>query len=68
MIKITIIGETCNDIFIYCNSSRLSPEAPVPVLNPIHTTTNKGMSGNVMSNIGVLSQNPIDISHNKYFL
>ena len=37
-IKILIIGETCVDKFIYCNANRLSPEAPVPILNPLYTT------------------------------
>ena len=53
--KIVIIGETCVDKFIYCNINRLSPEAPVPVLIPIHTETNPGMSGNTCANIKALS-------------
>ena len=52
--KIVIIGETCVDKFIYCNINRLSPEAPVPVLIPIHTETNPGMSGNTCANIKAL--------------
>ena len=52
--KIIIIGETCVDKFIYCKVNRLSPEAPVPVLNPIRTVKNKGMAGNTISNIKAL--------------
>lgn len=54
--KVTIIGEICEDLFIYGESKRLSPEAPVPVFLPKRSTSNKGMAGNVLSNI--LSINP----------
>jgi bifunctional ADP-heptose synthase (sugar kinase/adenylyltransferase) len=33
MSSILVIGETCRDVFVYCDSNRLCPEAPVPVLN-----------------------------------
>lgn len=49
--KIAVIGETCEDKFIYCECSRLSPEAPVPVLTPIDIKLNDGMSGNVVRNL-----------------
>jgi bifunctional ADP-heptose synthase (sugar kinase/adenylyltransferase) len=49
--KIAVIGETCKDIFIYCQCDRISPEAPVPILIPLMTNTNDGMSGNVVRNI-----------------
>ena len=49
--KIVVIGETCIDKFIYCDINRLSPEAPVPVLQPIITVTNAGMSGNTVANV-----------------
>ena len=52
--KIIVIGETCVDEFIYCEVNRLSPEAPVPVLNPIKTIKNKGMAGNTVDNIKAL--------------
>jgi D-beta-D-heptose 7-phosphate kinase/D-beta-D-heptose 1-phosphate adenosyltransferase len=52
--KILIIGESCVDEFIYCNVTRLSPEAPVPVLNPVYTTENSGMAGNVYENVCAL--------------
>lgn len=53
--RITIIGEKCDDIFIYGETKRLSPEAPVPVFIPTHTEKNMGMAGNVMMNITSLS-------------
>ena len=52
--KIVIIGETCVDKFIYCDINRLSPEAPVPILQPINTEVNAGMSGNTVANIKAL--------------
>lgn len=54
MIKILLIGETCVDKFIYCNTNRLSPEAPVPILKPIKTVENPGMAGNTLANIKAL--------------
>lgn len=51
MIKILVIGEKCTDRFIYCEASRLSPEAPVPVLTPIEVIENDGMAGNVVRNL-----------------
>jgi bifunctional ADP-heptose synthase (sugar kinase/adenylyltransferase) len=53
--KIVVIGEICVDKFIYCEVNRLSPEAPVPVLNPFNTVTNAGMAGNTVANIQILS-------------
>lgn len=62
MIKILVIGETCQDSFIYCETNRLCPEAPVPVLNPIKTVNNNGMSGNVVDNLMALNSN-LNITH-----
>ena len=52
--KIVVIGETCIDKFIYCKINRLSPEAPVPILQPMYTKQNAGMSGNIVANIKAL--------------
>ena len=35
MKKILIIGESCKDIFVYCNANRLAPDLPIPVLSVI---------------------------------
>lgn len=53
--KILVIGESCRDIFVYCDSFRLCPEAPVPVLNIIDQRENPGMAGNVRRNIESIS-------------
>ncbi len=59
--NVLVIGETCQDKFIYCETSRFSPEAPVPVLNPIEIIENDGMSGNVVRNLQSLET--INVNH-----
>ena len=49
--KILVIGESCDDIFIYGSVSRLNPEAPVPIIKPLYETTSKGMAENVSNNL-----------------
>ena len=49
--KILVIGDSCTDKFIYCDINRICPEAPVPVLQPIHEAENPGMAANVVSNL-----------------
>lgn len=57
MKKIVVIGELCHDVFVYGECKRLSPEAPVPVFNPIHSVENLGMAGNVVANINTIDPN-----------
>jgi D-beta-D-heptose 7-phosphate kinase/D-beta-D-heptose 1-phosphate adenosyltransferase len=64
MSKILVIGETCRDVFVYCDSNRLCPEAPVPVLNISDQRENPGMAGNVRRNIESLSGKVVDITTN----
>ena len=45
--KILVIGEECEDKFVYGTCTRLSPEAPVPILIPEFEKTCRGMAGNV---------------------
>jgi D-beta-D-heptose 7-phosphate kinase/D-beta-D-heptose 1-phosphate adenosyltransferase len=63
--KILIIGEICEDVFIYGDVNRLSPEAPIPVIEPKSETKNKGMAGNVESNLKALGFNTHLISNNE---
>jgi len=65
MNKVLLIGETCDDIFIYGTVNRLSPEAPIPVINPIHTITNKGMAENVKLNLESLGINCDFLTNNE---
>ena len=61
--KILVIGDDGIDKFIYGTAVRLAPEAPVPVLNPVTETTNKGMAGNVVENLKSLGFNTYFISN-----
>ena len=63
MFRVLVVGETCIDRFVYCKIDRLSPEAPVPVLIPVETTENKGMSGNVVENLRALGVKLNEIVH-----
>lgn len=49
--KILVIGDSCIDRFVYGTVDRLTPEAPVPVLEVTHETTNGGMAENVRENL-----------------
>jgi bifunctional ADP-heptose synthase (sugar kinase/adenylyltransferase) len=49
--RVLIIGESCRDIFVYCDAKRLAPDVPVPILNVINQTENGGMAKNVQRNI-----------------
>lgn len=62
MAKILVIGESCRDIFVYCNATRLCPDVPVPVLNVVSQKDNPGMAYNVYRNICQLE--PADILTN----
>jgi D-beta-D-heptose 7-phosphate kinase/D-beta-D-heptose 1-phosphate adenosyltransferase len=63
---ITVIGELCHDIFVYGDTKRLSPEAPVPVLTHTHVERNLGMAGNVRQNLWALDSTlKIGLVHQK---
>ena len=62
--KILVIGDFCIDRFVYGSSSRINPEAPVPIFNPTETIENYGMSGNVAANLASLGNN-VDLICNK---
>ena len=63
--RVLIIGESCLDEFVYCKCVRLSPEAPVPVMEEINRTTNEGMAANVKQNLNALCCDVVDILTNK---
>jgi D-beta-D-heptose 7-phosphate kinase/D-beta-D-heptose 1-phosphate adenosyltransferase len=44
---------------MYCDVSRFSPEAPVPVLNPMEIVENDGMAGNVVRNLKAMNKDVI---------
>ena len=51
MAKILVVGELCTDVYVYGEVKRLSPEAPIPVINPTREVRNAGMAGNVYNNL-----------------
>lgn len=59
--KILVLGESCDDIHVYCKCERLCPEACVPIANPIRTEQNLGMAGNVYKNLLSLSEDEYDV-------
>ena len=63
--KIVVIGETCKDVFVYGDSNRLSPEAPVPVFTPVEITKNPGMSGNVIENLKSMNKSADVVGRNQ---
>ena len=63
MSRVLVIGDSCNDIFIYGDIHRVCPEAPVPVFNPTHRTENGGMAKNVVRNLEALGCNVEFISN-----
>ena len=52
--KILLIGDICDDIYQYGVVERISPEAPVPIFKPTHSTGRLGMVGNVYQNLVAL--------------
>lgn len=50
-VKILLIGDNGVDQYQYGTVSRISPEAPVPVINYTHTETKPGMAANVKDNL-----------------
>lgn len=59
-----VIGESCIDVYVYCNCQRLCPEAPVPVLDVVETSTAPGMAGNTFRNLRHLTKECSLITNN----
>ena len=49
--KVLLIGDSCIDKYVYGDAKRLSPEAPVPVLDYKRTESSNGMAWNVRENL-----------------
>ena len=60
--NVLVIGDSCKDEFIYGECSRICPEAPVPVFNPVETKTNRGMAANVFDNLQSLAKGSINLT------
>ena len=50
-LRVLLIGESCSDEYYYGECRRLSPEAPVPVLNYSEKKVFPGMAANVHQNL-----------------
>lgn len=50
-IKILLVGDFFLDEYIYGNINRISPEAPVPIINVKYKTLSLGGAGNVYNNL-----------------
>ena len=49
--KVLLLGDSCEDEYIYGRCNRMSPEAPVPVLDYAKIQTKPGMAANVCLNL-----------------
>lgn len=52
--KILLIGDKGTDVYTYGNITRISPEAPIPVFEPISSVEKPGMADNVRVNLEAL--------------
>ncbi|MGH9822875.1 MAG: D-glycero-beta-D-manno-heptose-7-phosphate kinase [Blastocatellia bacterium] len=59
--KIVVIGDLMLDEFIWGRVRRISPEAPVPVVEIERQTLSLGGAGNVASNLSSLGARPVPI-------
>ena len=57
--KIAIVGDVMLDKYVYGHISRISPEAPVPVVDIQKTEYKLGGAANVANNIKALDAEPI---------
>lgn len=58
---ILILGDVMLDEFIWGKVSRISPEAPVPVVEVTEETYRLGGAGNVAANVRALGGKPVSI-------
>ena len=61
--KVLVIGDACTDRYYYGDCTRLSPEAPVPVLKHLYTEERLGMCLNVGANLKALGAS-VDVLKN----
>jgi D-beta-D-heptose 7-phosphate kinase/D-beta-D-heptose 1-phosphate adenosyltransferase len=57
-VKVLIVGDVMLDRFWWGNVTRISPEAPVPVMNLRNTSVSAGGAANVAANIAGLGAQP----------
>jgi D-glycero-beta-D-manno-heptose-7-phosphate kinase len=52
--RILLIGDSCYDFYHYGQVNRISPEAPIPILDHIYQVVKNGMASNVHENMKAL--------------
>jgi rfaE bifunctional protein kinase chain/domain len=58
-LKVLIVGDVMVDSYVWGKVSRISPEAPVPVIMHTHTENRLGGAANVALNVKSLGANPV---------
>jgi len=58
-LRVLIIGDVMVDAYVWGNATRLSPEAPVPVVNVLRTEQRLGGAANVALNVQALGATPL---------
>ena len=53
-VRVLVVGDLMLDQFVWGRVERISPEAPVPVVNVTHEDVRPGGAGNVVSNVTAL--------------
>ena len=54
MKQVLVIGDSCDDVYIFGHCKRLSPEYPIPVLDKVNNEIHPGMAANVDANLNAL--------------
>lgn len=62
-LNVLLIGETCEDEYLYGDVDRINPEAPVPIVKYTHTKSSLGMSINVKNNLESFGVNVVHITN-----
>lgn len=61
-LKVLVAGEVGIDEYLWGDAARVSPEAPVPVVELARQTFHLGMAGNVAQNLAALGATPVLVS------
>jgi len=57
--RVLVVGDVMLDVFVWGRVARISPEAPVPVVEISHETTHLGGAANVAANVKALGAEPL---------
>lgn len=63
--KILLIGDSCQDVYCFGTCTRISQEAPVPILKVSRTESRSGMVLNVKKNLENFFDGSVDLYTNK---